>query len=80
MKLISKIKTMKRNSLENEFASEIVEIFEEKLEDLKVTLPGNIESEADKESRIKSKVRKELICSVEEFIYLNKNKLLKKAV
>ena len=50
----------KRN-IEREFASEIVEIFEEKLEELDITLPN-----------IKANVRKELISEIEDFIYINK--------
>lgn len=56
----------KRN-IEKEFASEIVEIFEEKLEELDITLPN-----------IKANVRKELISEIEDFIYINKRVLSKK--
>ncbi|MBS6252682.1 MAG: hypothetical protein ACLSW4_02545 [Clostridia bacterium] len=56
----------KRN-IEREFASEIVEIFEEKLEELDITLPN-----------IKANVRKELISEIEDFIYINKRVLSKK--
>ena len=56
----------KRN-IEREFASEIVEIFEEKLEELDITLPN-----------IKAQVRKELISEIEDFIYINKRVLSKK--
>ena len=53
----------KRN-IEREFASEIVEIFEEELD---ITLPN-----------IKANVRKELISEIEDFIYINKRVLSKK--
>ncbi|HJJ12544.1 MAG TPA: hypothetical protein OIM48_04495 [Clostridiaceae bacterium] len=56
----------KRN-IEREFASEIVEIFEEKLEELDISLPN-----------IKSNIRKELISEIEDFIYINKRVLSKK--
>lgn len=56
----------KRN-IEREFASEIVEIFEEKLEELDISLPN-----------IKSNIRKELISEIENFIYINKRVLSKK--
>lgn len=56
----------KRN-IEREFASEIVEIFEEKLEELDISLPN-----------IKANIRKELISEIEDFIYINKRVLSKK--
>lgn len=65
-------------SIEGEFASEIVEIFEEKLEELNVTLPGIIYDNDDEDSRIKSKVRKELITEIEDFVCANKKTLFNK--
>lgn len=64
--------------IDKEFALEIVEIFEEKLSDLNVALPGITENEYDNNTKIKSRVKKELICEIEEFVSANKNKLLKK--
>ena len=69
---------LSNTSIEREFASEIVEIFEEKLEDLNVTLPGLICDNEDREARIKSKVKKELISEIEDFIYTNKKTLFNK--
>lgn len=66
------------NYIDKDFASEIVEIFEEKLDELNITLPGIIVDNEDKESRIKKKLRNELISEIEDFIYSNKKKLLKK--
>ena len=74
----------KRNSIfkkkckDKEFASEIVEIFEEKLSDFNVTLPGITEQEEDNNLKIRSKVKNDLICEIEDFISANKSKLLKK--
>lgn len=68
----------KNKCIDKEFASEIVEIFEEKLSDLNVALPGITENEDDNNTKIKSKVKKELICEIEEFVSANKSKLLKK--
>ena len=65
-------------SIDKDFASEIVEIFEEKLDELNVTLPGITMNEQDEDARIKGKVRNELIYEIEEFIYSNKNKLISK--
>lgn len=69
---------LSNTSIEREFASEIVEIFEEKLEELNVTLPRLICDNEDREARIKSKVKKELISEIEDFIYANKKTLFNK--
>lgn len=69
---------LSNTSIEREFASEIVEIFEEKLEELNVTLPGIICDNEDRDARIKSKVKKELISEIEDFIYANKKTLFNK--
>lgn len=69
---------LSNTSIERELASEIVEIFEEKLEELNVTLPGLICDNEDREARIKSKVKKELISEIEDFIYANKKTLFNK--
>lgn len=68
----------KNKCKDKEFASEIVEIFEEKLSDFNVTLPGITEQEEDNNLKIRSKVKNDLICEIEDFISANKSKLLKK--
>lgn len=74
-----KVKSIfEKKCMDKEFASEIVEIFEDKLSDLNVALPGITENEDENNTKIKSKVKKELICEIEEFINANKSKLLKK--
>ena len=65
-------------NIERQFASEIVEIFEEKLDELNVTLPGIAKNKDEKSARIKSKTRNELISDIEDFIYMNKRALNKK--
>ncbi len=75
---VRKINIFQNRNIEKEFASEIVEIFEEKLEELNVTLPGIINKD-DEDKRIKSKVRNELISEIEDFIYINKATLTKKS-
>ena len=67
----------KRKYIDKEFASEIVEIFEDKLINLNMALLGS--SEYDNCLKLKSKVKNELICEIEDFIASNKRKLLKKA-
>ncbi len=73
-----KFNIFRKKDIEREFASEIVEIFEEKLENLNVTLPGLIKNDEDKDKRIKSRVKNELIAEIEDFLYANKNVLTKK--
>ena len=73
-----KINMFHNRNIERQFASEIVEIFEEKLEELNVTVPGIVKNESDEDKRIKSKVRNELISEIEDFVYSNKNTLAKK--
>lgn len=73
-----KFNIFRKKGIEREFASEIVEIFEEKLENLNVTLPGLIKNDEDKDKRIKSRVKNELIAEIEDFLYANKNVLTKK--
>ena len=73
-----KINMFHNRNIERQFASEIVEIFEEKLEELNITLPGIVKNEYDEDKRIKSKVRNELISEIEDFVYLNKNTLAKR--
>lgn len=69
---------LKKKCIDKEFASEIVEIFEDKLRDFNIVLPGITEKEEDNNLKIRSKIKKELICEVEDFIIVNKSKLLKK--
>lgn len=79
MGFISRIKQRhhKLKKAENELATEIVEIFEEKLEELNISLPGVQVNKYDKNARIKTKLKKELIYEIEMLIYLNKNNLIK---
>ena len=73
----SVIPSKNNDTIERQFASEIVEIFEEKLEDLDVTLPGITKNSEDEERRIKTTLRNELIAEIEDFIYSNKKALVK---
>ena len=79
MGFISRIKQRhhKLKNSENELASEIVEIFEEKLDELNISLPGVDVNQYDKNARIKTKLKKELIYEIEMLIYLNKDNLIK---
>lgn len=61
----------KNNNLERQYAMEIVEIFEEKLEELNISLPGIARSGKDEEQRIKTDLKNELITEIEDFLCLN---------
>ena len=76
MGFISRIKQKhhKLKKAENELATEIVE---EKLEELNISLPGVQVNKYDKNARIKTKLKKELIYEIEMLIYLNKDNLIK---
>lgn len=64
-------------TIERQFASEIVGIFEEKLDELDVTLPEITRNSKDEERRIKTTLRNDLIAEIEDFIYSNKKTLVK---
>lgn len=76
MKFISRKSKLRRKCTDKEFAMEIVEIFEEKLED-GARILCNI-SDNSTETIIKDKVKQELIYEIEEFITGNKKKLVEK--
>ena len=50
---------------------EIVEIFEEKLDELNVSLPGVTKNSEDEERRIKTDLKNELVSEIEDFLCLN---------
>lgn len=69
-----KIDMFHKRNVEREFASEIVEIFEEKLEELKINLPEIVKN---KNRRMKDKIRNELVYEIKNFVCMNKNVLVK---
>lgn len=79
MGFISKKKKIIKNynCLDKDFATEIVEIFEEKLDELNITLPGIVKKNDDEDCRIKRKIKNDLISEIEDFINGNKRKLIK---
>ncbi|MCI8999686.1 MAG: hypothetical protein HFJ26_01815 [Clostridia bacterium] len=69
-----KINIFHKRNIEREFALSIVEIFEEKLEELRVNLPEIVKNE---DTKIKDKVRNELVYEIENFVCMNKSVLVK---
>lgn len=69
-----KINMFHKKNIEREFALAIVEIFEEKLEESRITLPEIIKN---KDKRMKDKIRNELVYEIEDFICKNKKALVK---
>ena len=60
-----------------DFTDEIIEIFEEKLEELGITLPDSQREESSDEARIYGSNYYELESSITEFISANKKQLSK---
>ena len=58
-------------NIERQYAMEIVEIFEEKLDELNVSLPGVTKNSEDEERRIKTDLRNELVSEIDDFLCLN---------
>lgn len=65
-------KRRKRKS-EDEFASEIVEIIEEKMEDaIKLDLPLEIVEVRDEQIKFREDLRKDLVYEISDFLHSNK--------
>lgn len=64
-------KKIKRN-VKKELASEIVEILEEKLDEMKIGLPKNMLDKSDEQVRFREDLRKELEYEIADFISINK--------
>ena len=64
-------KRRKRKS-EDEFASEIVEIIEEKMDDvMKLNLPVEIVEVKDEQIKFREDLRKDLVYEISDFLYSN---------
>lgn len=68
----------KKLSKEDDFASEVLEIIEEKLDEMKVEVPEKMLEEKDEQIRFREDLRKELIYEIADFIATNKKVLTKK--
>ena len=62
-------------NIERQYAKEIVEIFEEKLDELNVSLPGVTKNSEDEERRIKTDLRNELVSEIDDFLCLNQKNI-----
>ncbi len=69
-------KTKKQTKTEQEFAAEILEIFEEKLEELNVTLPNSDREGKEDEARIFGSDYYDLEDKVAELLRNNKKQLV----
>ena len=65
------IPSNENKNIERQYAKEIVEIFEEKLDELNVSLPGVTKNSEDEERRIKTDLRNELVSEIDDFLCLN---------
>lgn len=63
---------------EEEFASEVLEILEEKLEEMKIKVPSNMLDANHEQTRFREDLRKQLVCEIADFIAINKKVLAKK--
>lgn len=69
---------LKRKICKEEFASEVLEILEEKLEEMKIKVPSNMLDANHEQTRFREDLRKELVCEIADFIAINKKILAKK--
>lgn len=66
-----------KRKLRKELASEIVEILEEKLDEMEIEVPKNVLEMKDEQVKFKENFRKELVCEIADFISINKKALIK---
>ena len=60
-----------KGKVRKELASEIVEILEEKLDEIKIEVPKNVLEMKDEQVKFKEDFRKELVCEIADFISIN---------
>ena len=61
-----------KRKLRKELASEIVEILEEKLDEMEIEVPRNVLEMKDEKVKFRENFRKELVCEIADFISINK--------
>lgn len=61
-----------KRKLKKELASEIVEILEEKIDEMKIEVPKNVLDENDEQVKFRKDLRKELVSEIADFISINK--------
>lgn len=77
MKTFSLRKKKKAGVIDEALASEIVEIFEEKLDDLKITLNSDKKSIFKQKSDILNVLKHDLLFEISEFISMNRKQFIK---
>ncbi len=68
----------KKQKTDDEFASEVVEILEEKLDDMKINLPLKILEKDNHQVKFRKDLRKELVYEISDFISCNKKRISQK--
>ena len=61
-----------KKKVRKDIASEIVEILEEKLDEIKIEVPKDVLEMKDDQVKFKENFRKELVCEIADFISINK--------
>lgn len=67
----------KKRRTDDEFASEVVEILEEKLDEMKIKLPLKMLDKENEQIKFRKDLRKELVYEISDFISCNKRSISK---
>lgn len=61
-----------KKKIKKELASEIVEILEEKLDEMNIKVPDNVRDISEEQVKFREDLRKELVYEIADFISMNK--------
>ena len=61
-----------KKKIKKELASEIVEILEEKLDEMNIKVPDNVRDCKEEQVKFREDLRKELVYEIADFISINK--------
>lgn len=61
-----------KKKIKKELASEIVEILEEKLDEMNIKVPDNVRDVNEEQVKFREDLRKELVYEIADFISMNK--------